>query len=59
MQKQPIVNCPICKKPDTWKAENTAKPFCSSRCKLIDLGEWASDSRKIPGKAVDDFVDPI
>jgi endogenous inhibitor of DNA gyrase (YacG/DUF329 family) len=43
------INCPICNKPNTWKSENPYKPFCSHRCKLIDLGEWASESRTIPG----------
>lgn len=46
------INCPICKKPNTWQPDNPFKPFCSHRCKLIDLGEWANDSRAIPGKPV-------
>ncbi len=41
--------CPHCKKSNTWTKENLFKPFCSERCKLIDLGEWASDTRRIPG----------
>ena len=41
------VNCPICSKGDTWHLDNHFKPFCSERCKLIDLGEWASETRKI------------
>jgi endogenous inhibitor of DNA gyrase (YacG/DUF329 family) len=45
--------CPTCAQKDTWRTENTFKPFCSERCKLIDLGEWASESRKIPGDPVD------
>jgi endogenous inhibitor of DNA gyrase (YacG/DUF329 family) len=27
------------------------RPFCSERCKLIDLGEWASERRAIPGES--------
>lgn len=38
--------CPQCKKPTTWQ-NNPNKPFCSDRCKLIDLGAWASESYKI------------
>jgi endogenous inhibitor of DNA gyrase (YacG/DUF329 family) len=34
------VNCPICKKPVPRTAEDF--PFCSERCRLIDLGKWAS-----------------
>lgn len=45
-------DCPTCGKKDTWKADNKFKPFCSERCKLIDLGEWASDSRRIAGDPV-------
>lgn len=45
-------NCPTCEKKDTWQADNSFKPFCSERCKLIDLGEWASDSRRIAGDPV-------
>jgi uncharacterized protein len=40
--------CPICKKKTTWE-ENPNKPFCSERCKLIDLGKWVSDEYKIEG----------
>jgi endogenous inhibitor of DNA gyrase (YacG/DUF329 family) len=45
--------CPICNKANTWQPENKFRPFCSDRCKLIDLGEWANESRAIPGKPVD------
>lgn len=47
------ITCPICNKQNTWRPDNSSKPFCSDRCKLIDLGEWASESRKIPGDPVD------
>ncbi len=40
---QPLtVECPTCGAPVEWKAENVNRPFCSDRCKLIDLGAWAS-----------------
>jgi len=46
---QPMqIICPICKKKTTWE-ENPYKPFCSERCKLIDLGKWVSDEYKIEG----------
>ena len=35
-----IVKCPTCRKPVEWSQENKFRPFCSSRCKLIDLGAW-------------------
>lgn len=40
--------CPTCKKKNTWKPDNTFRPFCSERCKLIDLGEWADEKRRLP-----------
>ena len=42
------IECPQCKKKIIWSPENTARPFCSERCKLIDLGEWADEKYKIP-----------
>ena len=42
-----IVKCPQCKKGVEWKPENSHRPFCSKRCQLIDLGEWADESNKI------------
>jgi endogenous inhibitor of DNA gyrase (YacG/DUF329 family) len=44
--------CPTCKKPNTWKPENSFRPFCSDRCKLIDLGAWADEEHKIAGEDV-------
>ena len=44
------MNCPICKKPiDALAAQrNEASPFCSNRCKLIDLGRWLDERYQIP-----------
>jgi uncharacterized protein len=39
--------CPQCGNPAALGAENHWRPFCSQRCKLIDLGEWASGSYAI------------
>jgi hypothetical protein len=38
--------CPFCKKTTTWE-ENPWRPFCSERCKLTDLGKWASEEYRI------------
>jgi endogenous inhibitor of DNA gyrase (YacG/DUF329 family) len=40
--------CPTCKKPASFSPQNAFRPFCSERCKLIDLGAWASEEFKIP-----------
>ena len=42
------VPCPQCGKAVDWTAENRFRPFCSERCKLIDLGTWASQSYRVP-----------
>lgn len=41
--------CPTCSKPVKWTEQFPFKPFCSERCKLIDLGAWANESHRIPG----------
>ena len=46
------VTCPVCKKKTPWK-NNSFRPFCSDRCRLIDLGKWASDEYRIPGEKKD------
>jgi uncharacterized protein len=37
-----MMKCPICEKPTTWEG-NPDRPFCSERCRIIDLGRWASE----------------
>jgi endogenous inhibitor of DNA gyrase (YacG/DUF329 family) len=52
MTKKIKAQCPTCQKPNTWSVENLFRPFCSERCKLIDLGEWASEGHRIVGEEV-------
>jgi endogenous inhibitor of DNA gyrase (YacG/DUF329 family) len=40
--------CPICKRPAAARAQNSAAPFCSPRCKQIDLGKWFDESYRVP-----------
>lgn len=52
---QPLtVNCPTCNAPVEWSAQSTYRPFCSERCKLIDLGAWAAEEHSIPGDPLED-----
>jgi endogenous inhibitor of DNA gyrase (YacG/DUF329 family) len=44
------VACPTCGKRVAWTAEHKWRPFCSERCRLIDLGEWLAEDRRIPGE---------
>ncbi|MGB0713931.1 MAG: DNA gyrase inhibitor YacG [Gammaproteobacteria bacterium] len=41
------VVCPNCGKPVPWKPESRWRPFCSERCRLIDLGEWFDEGHRI------------
>ncbi len=43
LPQKPNVKCPICKKIVIWET-TPHRPFCSKRCKLIDLGKWADGS---------------
>lgn len=42
------MRCPICRKPVEPKSEMS--PFCSERCRLIDLGNWALERYRIPAR---------
>ncbi len=43
-----FVRCPSCGLEVAWNPDNPYRPFCSQRCKLIDLGEWASERYRVP-----------
>jgi endogenous inhibitor of DNA gyrase (YacG/DUF329 family) len=47
MNKPPVVNCPQCGKEMVWDTGNRFRPFCSERCKLIDLGKWANEEYRV------------
>ena len=44
-----LVKCPQCNKETAWE-ENPFRPFCSERCRLIDLGKWASEEYRMAGE---------
>jgi uncharacterized protein len=44
------VACPACGKPALFAPSNEWRPFCSERCRMVDLGGWASESYRIPAK---------
>jgi endogenous inhibitor of DNA gyrase (YacG/DUF329 family) len=46
MSKQPQVRCPTCKKVGDWFSGKYG-PFCSRRCKLMDLGKWFNEENLI------------
>jgi len=48
-KKPAVVACPQCGKEVVWQSEiSPYRPFCSERCKLIDLGKWAEGGYSIP-----------
>ncbi|MGY5452111.1 DNA gyrase inhibitor YacG [Agarivorans sp. MS3-6] len=49
-KSDPIVKCPTCDTHVVWNSSSEFRPFCSERCKLIDLGEWASEAKFIAGQ---------
>ncbi|MCS0590520.1 DNA gyrase inhibitor YacG [Massilia norwichensis] len=52
-----VVACPTCGKKVEWTPANKFRPFCSERCKQIDLGAWAEEKYTIPGAAPNDAQD--
>jgi endogenous inhibitor of DNA gyrase (YacG/DUF329 family) len=48
------VRCPQCGGEAVWSPGNPWRPFCSERCKQIDLGAWAAESYRIAGQVSDD-----
>ncbi len=51
------VKCPHCHTEIVWNSENIYRPFCSKRCKLIDFGDWANESHKIPANLIENPED--
>jgi endogenous inhibitor of DNA gyrase (YacG/DUF329 family) len=42
------VPCPRCGAQAPYSPENRWRPFCSERCRVIDLGAWASEAYRVP-----------
>lgn len=49
--------CPLCRQPAAVEG-NPYRPFCSERCRLIDLANWASERYRIPGESVEEPTSP-
>jgi endogenous inhibitor of DNA gyrase (YacG/DUF329 family) len=49
------VSCPTCGRPVPWIPESRWRPFCSERCRLIDLGEWLDEGHRISEPAAVDL----
>jgi uncharacterized protein len=46
------VKCPTCRKETAWE-NNPHRPFCSDRCRLVDLGAWTQERYRIPAEEMD------
>ncbi len=54
MVKPATVACPTCQREVLWTEQSQWRPFCSKRCRMVDLGAWLSEERAIPGDAAPD-----
>lgn len=60
MKTPPTVNCPICSTPVRWVPESRYRPFCSERCRKIDLGAWANEEYRVAAvEAEKDALDDL
>ena len=48
--RERLIRCPGCGGPSVYGPRNPYRPFCSERCKKIDLGAWASESFRVPAE---------
>jgi uncharacterized protein len=53
----PRARCPTCRREIEWSDAYPQRPFCSERCKLVDLGAWLSEQRGIAGESADQVPD--
>ncbi|MEY3465821.1 MAG: DNA gyrase inhibitor YacG [Gammaproteobacteria bacterium] len=49
------MKCPTCSRAIEWNDSFPLRPFCSERCRMVDLGAWLSESHAIPGEPVDEL----
>jgi hypothetical protein len=48
------VSCPCCGRPVAWEPSSRFRPFCSERCRTMDLGAWAAERHRIAGEPAGD-----
>lgn len=55
MEQVKTVKCPTCQQEVQWSPESEFRPFCSKRCKLIDLGAWADEQYTVASGTPQDW----
>jgi endogenous inhibitor of DNA gyrase (YacG/DUF329 family) len=58
-RKPILVDCPACGNKAEFSPDNRWRPFCSERCKTLDLGAWASNAYQVAGSSLEDEADPL
>ncbi len=53
------MNCPICNKPSAGRATNASYPFCSPRCRQVDLGKWLGEEYRVADRPADEAEDEL
>jgi endogenous inhibitor of DNA gyrase (YacG/DUF329 family) len=51
------VSCPRCGAPVAWAPESRYRPFCSERCRVVDLGAWAAEQYRVAAVENDDEIE--
>ncbi len=46
-----IVPCPVCRKSSRYHLDNPDRPFCSERCRMVDLGQWFEEDYRFAGES--------
>ena len=44
-----VIKCPTCQQPTVWQ-DNPYRPFCSRRCRMLDLGCWVDEEYRVPAE---------
>ncbi len=52
-----MARCPICNAEVKPRSENKVFPFCSPRCKTIDLGKWLNEEYRVPAEEAEELED--
>jgi uncharacterized protein len=53
-----LVPCPTCRTPAPFSERNPWRPFCSGRCRSVDLGAWASEGYRVDAEPATDVDAP-